>query len=120
MKHPCLTLAALSLSAPLTSAAITGVTGATTWLGSPPPSCTLGTLTGITAYTWDEKQNVALNLPVDMVNNPGSSLSPIPGGISGIYDSHFLHFEGVPGVIQATGTITFSAPIVAEIGRAHV
>jgi hypothetical protein len=99
------------------SAAITGVTGATTWLGSPPISCTFGSLMGTTAYAWDEQQNVFLNLPVDMTNNPGSSTSPIPGFVSGNYDSHFIHFQPVPGVIGANGTVTFSGPIVAVIFR---
>ena len=100
----------------LYAGAITGVTGATTWLGSPPLSCTPGSLLGPNAFVWDEQQNVPLSLAVDMVNNPGSSTSPVPGAISGNYDSHFLHFEDFTGV-SITGTVTYATPIVAVIFR---
>ena len=114
MKRTC-ALVALACVAPAASASIFAVSGATTWLTSPPVACTLGQLTGFNAYAWDEKQNTPLSLPVDMVNNPGSSLSPVPGSINGIYSSHFLHFEPLPGAVGATGTVTFLDPIVAVI-----
>jgi hypothetical protein len=97
------------------SAAIVGVTGMTTWLGVPPPDCTPTNLTGMFAFCWDEKQNVLLNQPVDMVNNPGSSNAAVPGFVNGLYDSHFLHFDNQMGTPPATGTITFNNPIVAVI-----
>lgn len=97
------------------SAGIQTVSGNTTWLPLPPAACGLGQLAGQNAYAWDEQQGVSLNLAVDMTNNPGTSASPIPGNISGVYDSHFLHFEPVPGVIGAAGTVTFWNPIVAVI-----
>jgi MYXO-CTERM domain-containing protein len=50
-----------------------------------------------------------------MTNNPGSSSSPVPGNISGNYSSHFLHFDGSTGVLNAVGTVAFNAPIVACI-----
>src|SRR5712675_2301643 len=71
----------------------------------------------IVGTTGSEKQNVPLNLIVDMVNNPGSSNAPLPGAINGLYSSHFLHFEQIPGIPPATGTITYSQPIVAVIFR---
>lgn len=108
------TLAVLALSFPA-SAAIVGVTGMTTWLGVPPPSCVPTALTGQFAFAWDEQQNVFLNQPVDMVNNPGSSNAPVPGFVNGVYDSHFLHFDNQSGTPPATGTITFNNPIVAVI-----
>jgi len=106
---------AVALSGPTASASITGVTGNTTWLGSPPVSCTPSTLTGFNAYAWDEKQSVTLNLNVDMTNNPCSSASPIAGTAVGVYDSHFIHYEGIAGAVGAIGTVSFNAPIVAVI-----
>lgn len=108
-------LAALALSGSHASAAITSVTGNTTWLGSPPAACGFGQLTGINAYTWDEQLNVSGAFFADMTNNPGSSASPIPGVIGGSFDSHFIHFDGIPGVIGASGTVTFNGPIIGVI-----
>ncbi len=111
--------AVLALAAPHAAASITGVTGATTQLGSAPLSCNPGALTGFTAYAWDEQTNVPLSVfGMDMTNNPGASTSPVPGPVSGVYDSHFIHFEPIPGVIGAVGTVTFSSPIVAADFRA--
>jgi len=113
------TLAVLACTAVSASAAIVGVTGSTTLLGSPPLDCTIGQLTGVDAFAWDEQTNVPLvGQPVDMVNNPGTSGAPVPGFVTGNYDSHFLHFEAIPGVIGAIGTVTFSQPIDAVIFRA--
>jgi hypothetical protein len=109
-----LALAAAALPA---TAGITGVTGMTTWLAVPPAACTPGALTGLTAYAWDEQQNTPLSLIVDMVNNPGNSGAPIPGPLTGNYDSHFIHFEPIAGAIAATGTVTFNNPIVGVIFR---
>lgn len=121
MKTARVTVSVLTLAAAMTtssaSAAIIGVTGNTTWLGSAPVSCTPGSLTGFNAYTWDEQQGVSLSLNVDMTNNPGSSTSPIPGTANGVYDSHFIHFEGIAGVVGAVGTVSFNNPIVAVIFR---
>jgi len=50
-----------------------------------------------------------------MVNNPGTNVTAISGMISGAFDSHFLHFEPVPGAIGAAGTVTFSGPIIGVI-----
>ena len=97
------------------SAAITSVSGQATLLGSPPASCGPGALTGLNAFAWDEQQNTLQNLVVNETQNPGGSASPVPGFVSGVYDSHFIHYEGIPGVINATGTVTFAQPIVAVI-----
>ena len=106
-------LAAASLFAATASAAITGVSGQTTWLFAPPAACGPGALTSFNAFAWDEQQNVSLtNTFVDMTNNPGNMGSPIPGLLNGSYDSHFIHFEGIPGVISAQGNVTFNGTIV--------
>lgn len=105
-----LTILAASSAA---NAAIFGVTGMTTWLGSPPASCTPGSLTGFNAFAWDEKPVVNLSLVADMVNNPGSSTLPLPGPISGMFASHFIHWEPHPGAIGPSGTVTFTQPIAA-------
>lgn len=111
-----ITLAALvtvASLAPIAQASITAVGGATTWLGTPPPSCTLGALQGFTAYAWDEQQNVNLsNLYCDETQNPGSNSGSIPGLVNGPHDSHFIHFEPLPGAVGAIGTVTFAGPIV--------
>ncbi|MGH7243164.1 MAG: PEP-CTERM sorting domain-containing protein [Phycisphaerales bacterium] len=113
-----LSVAALGMTALLSSAngAITAVSGQVTWLGSPPVSCVSGALTGFNAYAWDEQQNITLaTLAVDMTNNPGTSAFTIPGLLGGTYDSHFIHFDGIPGVISAQGTVTFATKIVGVI-----
>jgi hypothetical protein len=113
-----LSVAALGMAALISSAngAITGVTGATTWLGSPPLTCLPGALNGFNAYTWDEQQGITLaTLAVDEINNPGGSASPTAGLLGGTFDSHFIHFDGIPGVINAQGTVTFATSIVGVI-----
>ena len=105
--------AGMVVGAGAASAAITGVSGQTTWLGSPPVSCWPGALTGFNAFAWDEQQNVPLtNTFVDFTNNPGNMGSPTPGLLNGSYNSHFIHFEGIPGVISAQGNVTFNGTIV--------
>jgi len=105
-----------TIGATVSSGAITGVAGQTTWLGAPPLACGPGQLFGPNAFAWDEKQNqVVANVMCDLVNNPGNSGSPVFGLVSGTVDSHFIHFEGIPGVISAQGTVTFATNIVGVI-----
>jgi hypothetical protein len=107
-------LAAISLFAglvPTAHAAITSVSGSVVQIGAP-VSCTPGALTGFLTSAWDEAQNVSYtNLPVDESQNPGSNAGAIAGLLNGPNDSHFLHFEPLPGAIGSSGTITFSGPI---------
>lgn len=114
-----LTACALALSAPGAYGAITSVSGMTQLI-SPPGACGPGQLAGFDAHAWNEKQGVALNLSVDMVNNPGTSSSPVAGTVNGVYDSHFIHYENIPGVVSAAGTVVFSQPIVAVIFTASL
>lgn len=109
-----LTLVAFTvLGAVHASAAITGVSGQTTWLFASPASCVSGALTGFNAFAWDEQQNIPLtNTFVDLTNNPGNMGAPIPGVLNGNFDSHFIHFQGIPGVISAQGNVTFNGTIV--------
>ncbi len=107
-------IAAISLFAglvPTANAAITSVSGSVVQIGAP-VSCTPGALTGFLTSAWDEAQNVSYtNLPVDESQNPGSNAGAIPGLLNGPNDSHFLHFEPLPGAIGSSGTVTFSGPI---------
>lgn len=107
-----LAVGTIAFSAGTASASINFVTGQTTLLGSPPLDCTIGMLTGLNANAWDEQQGIPLtSQPVDMVNNPGTSGGAISGSVSGVYDSHFLHWDLAAGVPSASGTVVFSAPI---------
>lgn len=108
-----LALTFLAISSGAASAAISSVGGATTFLAVNPADCTIGQLSGFTGFAWDEQQGVPTGVfGVDMVNNPGTSAGPISGNIGGFIDSHFLHWDPIPGVIGASGTVTFSAPII--------
>lgn len=104
-------VAAALVSAPA-SAAIVSVGGMTTQLFSP-PAATPGALGGFTASAWDEVQSrTVFNFPVDMVNNPAPHTAAIAGSITGVVDSHFIHYESIPGAIPVTGSVTFNNPIV--------
>jgi len=108
-----LAIVALAAFAAPALASITSFSGSTTLLGSPPPACTPGTLQGFNAHAWNEKQNTLFtNLFVDESQNPGSNSGAIPAILNGPFDSHFLHFEPLPGAIGASGTLTFSGTIV--------
>jgi hypothetical protein len=64
------------------------------------------------ATVWSEQLGVSLtNLPVDIVNNPGSSSSATPGLVSGTVDSYFFHFRHTSGQ-PIHGTLTFAGNIV--------
>lgn len=102
----------LILAATSAHAAITGTTGSALQIG-PPPACVPGALTGATAFAWDEATNRGFAGLADMINNPASNGTAIPGFIGGVFDSHFIHFEGIPGIIGVGGTVSFNNPIVA-------
>jgi len=102
----------LTLAASLAPAAISSVGGSTTFLATPPTSVNIGTHLSPNAFCWNEQTNVTTSLLIDMVNNPGSSLTPVPGTISTSFDSHFLHFDGISGITNGQGSITFTQPII--------
>jgi hypothetical protein len=106
----CTALFAAAATIQTASGAITSVTGNVIQIGAP-ASALPGALPGLNAWAWDEAQNVSLGgMPVDMITNPSSTSAPVFGVLSGVYDSHFLHFEGTTGTV-AFGTITFSGTI---------
>ncbi len=102
------------------NAAITSVSGGVTQI-SPPLACGPGQLISpFNAFAWDELQGVpASGVICDETMNPGSSAAPVLGAITGTFDSHFLNFEPVPGVIATSGTINFSSAIRGVIYRAQ-
>jgi len=103
----------LVLGATAASASISATSGATNWLGSPPPSAVTGFLMGPLAYAWDEQQNVfTTGVYCDMLNNPGNSGSPVSGTIIGAFDSHMIHFQQPTGAAGVTGSVTFSGQII--------
>lgn len=109
--------AALSVFLPIVTvalpatASITGTTGMVTQI-SAPASALPGALTAANAWAWDEQQSILLSgMPVDLSTNPSNSFLPVPGSLSTLVDSHFIHFDGVPGA-NVTGTVTFSSPIL--------
>ncbi len=73
---------------------------------------------GSSARAWNERQNVAAPAGGFVVNmliqgGPMSSTSPIGGVVTGLVDSHFVHWAGpifTSGV--SVGQVTFNAPIV--------
>ncbi|MBS0191953.1 MAG: hypothetical protein U0573_04565 [Phycisphaerales bacterium] len=114
MKYAKMMVAVVAGAAGSVSAlgAIAGVAGQTTWLGVPPIACTPGSLLGPNAFAWDEKQaQVVSNALCDMVNNPGNSSSPVFGTVSGLVDSHFIHFEPNTAANVVTGKVTFLGKI---------
>jgi hypothetical protein len=106
---------ALSLSLLVVSGASAGIvstSGMCTQIG-PPVNALPGSLVANNAWAWDELPGINLaSMPVDLSTNPSNSNAPVPGFLSGLVDSHFVHFDGVPGML-ITGTVTFSDPIIA-------
>lgn len=96
------------------SGAITGTTGQALQI-APPASAGPGALQSFQAFAWDEQTVTLATLFVNESANPGTSAAPTPGFLSGTFDSHFIHFENVPGVVAAQGTVSFNNPIVGVI-----
>lgn len=108
-------LAAAGLSAS-SHAAITGVAGMATWLGTPPVNAQQFNLTGLTAYCWDEQTGVSTAAAMINLQANGTYSGPTPytGVLAGTFDSHFIHFDPMSaGVV--TGSVTFSGTIVGVL-----
>ncbi|MCB9844711.1 MAG: hypothetical protein H6811_01815 [Phycisphaeraceae bacterium] len=105
----------LSLSLLLAASAhgsITSTSGLCTQIPAP-GSALPGALTALNAWAWNEQTGITLaSMPVDLSTNPSNSFLPVPGLFTGLVDSHFIHFDGIPGTV-ITGTVTFSSPILA-------
>lgn len=103
---------AAGLAASAAQGAIVSVGGQCVQQFVPPPTAVFGTFTGPQAWAWDEQQNRGVSgLPVDLSTNPSASNgTPVPGVISGVVDSHFIHFNDFGGPIN--GSVTFNNPII--------
>lgn len=110
-------LTALSLVAAASNAAITGNTGMTTYLATPPVNAQQFALTGITAYCWNEQTNVNSSATVVNLTAPGTYTGPGAnvGVVSGLFESHFIHFDPSPTPGGVGGSVSFSAAIRAVI-----
>lgn len=101
----CLGLAASA------NASIISTTGSATQIVAP-ASAMPGALTAGNAWAWNEQINASvLGMPVDMSTNPSTSNAPVAGSLSTFVDSHFIHFDGLPGSI-IFGTVTFATNII--------
>jgi hypothetical protein len=111
-----LALSALAATASLSNAAIIGVSGNCVQIPAP-PSALVGALASAKAWAWDEQTNITVGTGIycDETQNPGGNLTPIPGILLGSFDSHIVHFDSIPGVVNAAGAVTFSQPIVGVI-----
>ncbi|MEK6702176.1 MAG: hypothetical protein AABZ53_07930 [Planctomycetota bacterium] len=110
-------LSALTALAGSSHAAITGASGQANWLLSAPASALPGALPGLPAYCWDEKTNVnhsGLNVNITS-NGVYTGNTFYSGVVSGMFDSHMIHFDASSGVANAQGAVTFSSNVVAVI-----
>lgn len=111
-----ISLAAAAGLAAASHAAITGVSGMATWLGTPPVNAQQFNLTGPTAYCWDEQTGVSTAAAMVNLQANGTYSGPTPftGVLAGTFDSHFIHFDPMSaGVV--TGSVTFSGAIAGVI-----
>ena len=104
-----LTLATLTTTG--AHAVIVTTSGQTTFVAAPSGSATLGNMQGFNAFAWNEVLATPQTLAVDQTNN-GPDSGAIAGVVSGTVDSHFIHWEPLPGAIGASGSVTFLDPIV--------
>lgn len=114
-KRVTMCAAVIAASAGMTNATVTGVTGQAKLIGAP-PSATFPAILARRAQVWNERVNVtapAGGFVVNMLVNGGtmSSTAPVGGVVTGVVDSHFIHWSPLFGR-SASGVVTFSDPIV--------
>lgn len=113
MKNLTIVAAAAFLAAP--ALATISSTGLQCTQIAPPPIANFPVLFSNNAEAWDEQQNViTTGIMADMTVNPSNSGTPTPGVVTGLVNSHFVHFTHgtVPTV---SGDIWFNEPIVGVI-----
>jgi uncharacterized protein (TIGR03382 family) len=105
----------LLLSASPALGAIVSVSGQCVQV-SPPPVANFPAIMNALAEVWDEQQGVFVSAGVlaDITTNPGNSGAPTSGMVTGLFDSHFIHWGHFTG-LAASGTVTFSDLIAAVI-----
>lgn len=92
-------------------ASIVSTSGSCTQIVAP-PNALPGALSAFNAWAWDEQTGISLAaMPVDLSTNPSNSFGPVPGFLTALADSHFIHYDGVPGTV-IFGSVTFSDPII--------
>lgn len=103
-------LAVAALAAP--ALASISATGLSCVQIAPPAVANFPTLFSLNAEAWNEQQGVVVaNVLCDMTVNPSNSGAPSPGLISGLVDSHLIHFTHGT-VFTVSGDIWFNDPIV--------
>jgi len=102
---------ALAAAAPLANAAISSTFGACAQI-APPTVANFPALSSPIGEAWNEQVNVTGLIFADLATNPGNSGGPTPGVLTGMYDSHFIHYSSLPPGV-AIGGVIFSGPIVA-------
>lgn len=109
---------AASFTASAANAAITGVTGTTTWLGVNPPSAQQFNLMGPNVYTWNEQTAPVSNVGINLFGNGTyTGFSPYFAGwlSAGAVESHMLHFDPGAAAPFAAGSVSFSGTILGVI-----
>mgnify|MGYP000854688735 CR=1 FL=1 len=109
---------AVLLAATGAGASITGWSGQAQPIAAP-ASCAPNVLLLPFGAGWDEQQGVPVaNLLVNESQNPGGNIGAIPGLLTGVVDSHFIHWQGSTVSQNVTGSFTFSGTIVGVEFRA--
>lgn len=104
----CLCVAGLAAAA---SGTIISTAGMVTQIPAP-GNAFPGSLTAFNAWAWNEQSQVPLAaMPVDMITNPSNTSAPVAGNLTALVDSHFIHFDGIPGT-TISGSVTFATPII--------